>query len=148
MVFGKSGSITQQTADGTLALVHLGTLCWSLLVFADHALALVHLAFTLITTCEFVEKMHEKPASCYFHRLVQIDCANRFKCACHTLYESYLFFEKKKKTTHVIQVEQILFLFTVRDTKKLLVTSEVPVEGQRERPEARVTNELGSKEMW
>jgi hypothetical protein len=40
MMCGKGINITQETVDNTLALVHLATLCWSLLVFTDETLAL------------------------------------------------------------------------------------------------------------
>jgi hypothetical protein len=47
VMFGKSVSITQQTMDNALALVHLAGLHWASLslVFTDDALALVCLAF-------------------------------------------------------------------------------------------------------
>jgi hypothetical protein len=44
-MFGKSVSITQQTVGDTLPFVHLATLWWPLLGFADDNVALVRLAF-------------------------------------------------------------------------------------------------------
>ena len=48
-MFGKGISITLRIVDHAVALVHLATLCWSLLdfadVFIDNAVALVLLTF-------------------------------------------------------------------------------------------------------
>ena len=56
-MFGKGINITQQTVDDAVALVHLATLCWSLLGFVDagrcdDAMSLAH--FPLFTDHHFL----------------------------------------------------------------------------------------------